>query len=364
MPDQYAAAPQSETGPEVAWWEGYHDPVLSELIRRAAIENRDVKMAAERLRAARAGAAVSRSWLMPSISGVAGYNQQGTGYDWPITERVPDTKAGGGGLDVSWEIDLAGGLRAGAKAAEADALAAEHGVRGVRLLVLSDVATNYFMLVGALRQLETVRAISAAQDETLRLVEARQRVGLATPFDVERAQTAAASARAAIPPLETLAAVSRHRIAVLIGDQAANAASITPWQGELAVPETKPGQPAELLERRPDLLAAQGAARCRERTPSAGPRRVVPAPLRRRALRSGHDGPQRSLARRHALHERRRAAGHADLQRRAHARDQRHRRGRAARSRAALRGRDRARARGRREHAGRVRRRTQPRRDA
>ncbi len=92
---------------------------------------------------------------------------------------------------MSWEIDLAGGLRAGARAAEADALAAEHGVRGVRLLVLSDVATNYFTLVGALRQLETVRAISTAQDETLRLVAARHRVGLATPFDVERAQTAA-----------------------------------------------------------------------------------------------------------------------------------------------------------------------------
>jgi outer membrane protein TolC len=93
-------------------------------------------------------------------------------------------------------------------------------------------------------------------------------VGLATPFDVERARSAAASARAAIPPLETLAAVSRHRIAVLTGDQATNAASITPWQGEIAVPATKPGQPAELLERRPDLLAAKAqldAANARRR---------------------------------------------------------------------------------------------------
>ena len=272
VPTQYAAAPQTENGPEVEWWQGYHDPVLSELIRRAAIENRDVKMAAERLRAARAGAVINRSWLMPSIGGVAGYNEQKTGYDWPITEKVPDSKAGGAGLDVSWEIDLAGGLRAGAKAAEADALAAEHGVRGVRLLVLSDVATNYFMLVGAMRQLETVRAISKAQDETLRLVTARQRVGLATSFDVERAQTAAASARAAIPPLETVAAVTRHRIAVLIGDQAANAAAITPWQGVLAVPETRPGQPAEILERRPDLLAAKAqldAANARRRQANA-----------------------------------------------------------------------------------------------
>jgi NodT family efflux transporter outer membrane factor (OMF) lipoprotein len=268
MPARFAQSPVAAAGPEAAWWENFRDPVLADLIRRAAIANRDVRMAAERLRAARAGATASRSWLMPSIGAVAGYNEQTSGYDWPVTEKVPDTKASGAGLEVSWEIDLAGGLRAGSRAAEADALAAEHGVRGVRLLVLSEVASNYFLLVGAMRQLDTVRAISTAQDETLRLVTARQRVGLATPFDVERARSAAASARAAIPPLETLAAVSRHRIAVLTGDQATNAASITPWQGEIAVPATKPGQPAELLERRPDLLAAKAqldAANARRR---------------------------------------------------------------------------------------------------
>jgi multidrug efflux system outer membrane protein len=128
-------------------------------------------------------------------------------------------------------------------------------VRGVRLLVMTDVTTNYFTLVGALRQVDTLRAISAAQDETLRLVQARHRAGLATPFDVERAQTDAESARAQIPPLETIAAVSRHRIAVLIGDQAFHGASIEPWRGDLAVPDIKPGQPAALLQRRPDVLA-------------------------------------------------------------------------------------------------------------
>jgi outer membrane protein TolC len=118
------------------------------------------------------------------------------------------------------------------------------------------VATNYFTLVGTLRQLETVRAISAAQDETLRLVSARQRAGLATPFDVERAQTEASRAHAAIPPLETVAAVSRHRIAVLTGDQAFNSATITTSTVEPTVPIVRPGQPAALLQRRPDLLVA------------------------------------------------------------------------------------------------------------
>jgi multidrug efflux system outer membrane protein len=249
VPAQFAASPASEVAPEVSWWEGFGDPVLSELVRHAAIENRDVRIAAERVRAARAGETISRSWLLPGIDGV--------GYSGTVRQGLPDVNASVAALAVSWEVDLAGRLRAGAAAAAADKIAAENAARGVRLLVLSDVATEYFTLVGALHQLEDVRAISAAQDETLRLVTARQRVGLASPFDVERARTQASSARAAIPPLETLAAVARHRIAVLIGDQAANARAVVPWSGALVVPDVQPGQPAALLERRPDLLESR-----------------------------------------------------------------------------------------------------------
>ena len=258
VPAQYAAAASAvDADPEVAWWESYADPVLTDLIRRAARENRDVKIAAARVRAARAGATISRSWLFPSISAVGTALHADTGYDAVKRQALPDADIWSAGLGVSWEIDLSGRLRAGATAAEADALAVEHGARGVRLLVLTDVATSYFTLVGASRQLETVRAISAAQDETLRLVTARHRAGLATSFDVERAQTDASQARAAIPPLETAVAVSRNRIAVLIGDQAFNAATLTPSSGEPVAPPARAGQPAALLERRPDLLAAR-----------------------------------------------------------------------------------------------------------
>nr|WP_090446872.1 TolC family protein [Pseudomonas benzenivorans] len=255
LPAQFAASLTAELESEAAWWETFSDPRLTDLVSRAMRENRDVKIAAERLRAARAGETIGRSWLFPSVGLSAFGADRSTGYDTAKKPGAPDITTTGAGLDVSWELDLSGRLRAGAQAAEAEALAAEHGVRGVRLLVMSDVASNYFTLVGAQRQVETLRAISAAQDETLRLVSARHRVGLATAFDVERAQTDAASARAQIPPLETLAAVARHRIAVLIGDQAFNAASIQPSRGAVPVPQAKPGQPAELLQRRPDVLA-------------------------------------------------------------------------------------------------------------
>ena len=261
VPGRFASATaESRPEPEVAWWESYGDPVLSELIRRAARENRDIRIAAERVRAARAGEAIGRSWLWPSVGASAGASDYRTGYSSAVKQVAPpaaDVKSVSANLNVSWEVDLSGRLRAGAKAAAADAMAAEYGERGVRLLVMTDVATDYFILTGALQQLQAMRAISAAQDETLRLVSARQRVGLATAFDVERAQAEASRTRAAIPQLETLAAVSRHRIAVLIGDQAFNAAAIVPSSGPVSVPAARSGQPAALLERRPDLLAAK-----------------------------------------------------------------------------------------------------------
>ncbi len=275
VPGRFAAAPASAEVPETAWWDSYGDPVLADLVRRAARENRDIKVALERVRAARTGETISRSWLVPSIGIHGAAFDHKTGYDSLTKQTVPeaaDTKGWQGGVEVSWEIDIAGRLRGGAAAAAADTRAAEDVARGVRLLVVSDVATNYFTLVGALRQLDTVRAISAARDETLRLVTTRQRVGLATPFDVERAQTEASTARAAIPPLETLAAVSRHRIAVLIGDQAFNASIIVPSRADVTVPTARAGQPAALLQRRPDLLAAQAqldAANARRRQAKA-----------------------------------------------------------------------------------------------
>jgi outer membrane protein TolC len=118
---------------------------------------------------------------------------------------------------------------------------------------------------------------------------ARKRVGLAPPFDVERAQAEASKTRAAIPPLETLAAVSRHRIAVLIGDQAFNASKIVPSRSDAIVPSAHAGQPAALLQRRPDLLAAQAqldAANARRQQAAAEwfPRLVLGAVFGRESL--------------------------------------------------------------------------------
>lgn len=273
LPSHFAADTTAELAPEAAWWEVYHDPVLTDLVRRAAVQNRDVRIAAERLRAARAGETISQSWLLPAVGAAVSGSDRSSGYSSSTKQGYPDTRTRSVGLDVSWEVDLSGRLRAGAAASEAEAMASEYTMRGVRLLVISDVVSNYFTLAGAQRQIATLRAISAMQDETLRLVVARHQAGLASAFDVERAQTDALSARAQIPPLETLAAVSRHRIAVLIADQSFNSANLPSSDAVgMTVPEAKPGQPAALLQRRPDVLASMAqldAANARRRQAAA-----------------------------------------------------------------------------------------------
>ena len=322
VPDHFAAAPASETAAEVAWWERYGDPVLSELIERAARENRDVRIAAERVRAARAGETISRSWLLPSFGVAASGADQRTNYSGSARQAVPDMKNASGGLSASWEIDLSGRLRAGAAAAAADTKATEDQARGVRLLVLSDVASNYFTLVGALQQLESVRAISAAQDESLRLVTARQRVGLASTFDVERARTDAPSARAAIPPLETLAAASRHRIAVLIGSQAAEAAAIQPWTGTHDCPGHPAGTTGRAHRAPPGSARVEGAARSGQLPSSPSRGGMVSATVRQCAVWPRERGCERHRSRCYAICQCIQRVDHADFRLGAYAFDQ------------------------------------------
>src|SRR5262252_6300399 len=128
LPDRFTAAPASDQEPDVAWWDSFGDPVLSDLIRRAAYENRDVKIAAERVRAARAGETISRSWLFPTVGiGANGFNHTTT-YDSVLKNFVPEaanTRAGQVGIGASWEVDVFGRLRAGAAAAAADTVAVE-----------------------------------------------------------------------------------------------------------------------------------------------------------------------------------------------------------------------------------------------
>jgi len=254
-----APAPVAGQTLDGAWWAGYGDPALTALIDEALAANQDVAIALQRVAQARAGrdAQGSRLWPTVGLQGSASRSESG------LPEAVkqggqPDTRVYRAGVDVAWEIDLAGGVRAARDAAQADAVAATAGVDGARLLVASEVARQYFVLRSAEERLRIVQALAAAQRETAARVGSRQREGEASAFDLDRAGAEAEALDAQVPPLRMLAGVSQTRLAVLLGRNPSSrvvgesAAFVWPAMREIGT-----GQPSELLRRRPDLIAAE-----------------------------------------------------------------------------------------------------------
>ena len=253
---QAAQAEGTTAGAE--WWAVWGDPTLTALVEEALGANQDITIALQRVAQARAGTDAQASRLWPTVGVQASASRSSSGLPAPVKQGMPDTRALRAGIDVAWEIDLAGGMRAARDAAQADTTAAEAGVQGARLLVASEVARQYFVLRSAQERLRIVQALAKAQRDTASRVESRLREGLASAFDLDRARAEADTFDAQIPPLEMLAGTSQTRLAVLLGrNPSAPVIEADPaftWQG---VRDIGSGQPSELLKRRPDLIAAE-----------------------------------------------------------------------------------------------------------
>jgi NodT family efflux transporter outer membrane factor (OMF) lipoprotein len=240
------------------WWAGYADATLTALVDEALAANQDVAIALQRVIQARAGSDAQGSRLWPTVGLQASASRSESGLPAPVKQGLPDTRALRAGVEVAWEIDLAGGVRAARDAAQADADAAAAGVAGARLLVASEVARQYFVLRGAEERLRIVQALATAQRETATGVASRLREGQASAFDLDRARAEADALDAQVPALRTLAGISQTRLAVLLGRNPSMrvVGDNTPFAWP-AKREIGTGQPSELLRRRPDLIAAE-----------------------------------------------------------------------------------------------------------
>ncbi len=241
-----------------AWWAGYGDPVLAALVEESLAANQDVAIVLQRVAQARAGRDAEASRLWPTVGVQASASRGDSRLPEAVKQGMPDTRALRAGVDVAWEIDLAGGVRAARDAAQANAAAAAADVQGARLLVASEVARQYFVLRSAEERLRIVQALAAAQRETATRVASRLREGEASAFDLDRALAEAGALDAQVPPLRTLAGTSQTRLAVLLGRNPS--ARVVDENAGFAWPaarEIGTGQPSELLRRRPDLIAAE-----------------------------------------------------------------------------------------------------------
>jgi len=257
LPATAAAADLSQ------WWRQLDDPVLTALVERALSANRDVREAIARIREARALQRVADSGALPSVgvSGSAARDRISENGRIPLRGVPNPVDLYQAGFDASWEIDVFGGVRYTRDAAAADVARVELDREAVAVSVSAEVAAVYLRLRGAQSRLTTLDDQLAVAQETIALVTARVKSGLASELDLLRAKELLANLEARRPQVRTVVEVETRRLGVLVGAQAGSlVAELAPRQAlPGVVPQLPAMVPAELLTRRADLRAIERA---------------------------------------------------------------------------------------------------------
>jgi hydrophobe/amphiphile efflux-1 (HAE1) family protein/NodT family efflux transporter outer membrane factor (OMF) lipoprotein len=246
--------------PKAAWWEVYGDAQLNQLEQRAMTANQELKATIARVDQARATARIVGTELIPSVNLNSSYsrerfspNQEPSFGDITAdTFRLP--------LDFSYEVDLWGRIRRGFEAARADAQSSLAAYHNALLTLQADVARNYFTVRALDAEISTVRETLDLRKEQLRLVKSRFEGGIGNDLDVARAETELATAQAEHSALERRRAELENALAILVGENPSNF-HLKPMVAEkrwhVDPPGIPAGLPAHLLERRPDVAAAE-----------------------------------------------------------------------------------------------------------
>ena len=254
-----ASYPQPATaGAAIAnlpWWEVYQDPVLQELVRIALAENQDLGIAIWRIEEARARYGVTRADQFPSFTYGADASRTNPSNQFQPGEVGPRNDFALG-LGVSWEVDLWGKLRRLTESAQAELLAEEENRRAITISLVAEVARQYLLLRDFDAQLEISRRTLASRKDSTRLISERFNGGIVPELDLRQAEIEEADAAAAVTRFERLIAQAENALSFLLGrnpQAIPRGREVAEEQLPLEVPA---GLPAELLERRPDVLAA------------------------------------------------------------------------------------------------------------
>ena len=200
---------QTASYADLHWWEVFKDPKLQALVRTALKQNYDLQLATERINAARAQVAVTRSSLFPQVG--AGANFSGG------KENVEQSKFNSLTLvgDAAFQLDFFGRLRRANEAARAEMLATDEARQVVVLTLVSDVANDYFTLLQLDLQLQITRDTVVTQTDSVKLTKFRLEHGVATKLDVLQAQQVLDTADAQIPDLERQIGQEENAINIL-----------------------------------------------------------------------------------------------------------------------------------------------------
>jgi NodT family efflux transporter outer membrane factor (OMF) lipoprotein len=246
------AEPQ-DAGSAAAWWSVYGDAELDGLMRQIDISNQNLKASAAAYREALALTAQARSALFPTLSVSGSAQGVSTGGSAGGTSSNGQFSASSG---VSWELDVWGKIRRNIESAEASAEASGADLAAARLSAQSQLAADYFQLRVADELKRLLDANVTAFVRSLQITQNRYDAGTAARTDVASAETQLESTRAQSIATGVSRAQFEHAIAVLIGKPPAEL-SIAPRGYVMSAPVVPPGLPSTLLERRPDIAAAE-----------------------------------------------------------------------------------------------------------
>ena len=244
----WKVAQPAELSSAVAWWSLYQDATLTDLLKQLEASNQNLRAAEAAWREARALVGGSRSALYPQATGQVGTSR--TGNDQGVN------KSNEMALGLSWQLDMWGQVRRQVKANEASAQASAAEWAGVRLSQQAELVQNYLQLRVIDEHMRLLDATVKAYQRSLQLTENRYKAGVVTRADVSQALTQLKNTQAQRLDLDWQRARYEHAIAVLIGSTP-NAVQVASVETLPRLPALPIAVPSALLERRPDIAAAE-----------------------------------------------------------------------------------------------------------
>jgi outer membrane protein, multidrug efflux system len=255
--DSTASVDQTSIG-DLKWFDVFKDDELQKLVRTAMVNNYDLRTAVARIDAARANVGLARSEQLPQFA---------AGADFTTTHVSRNGQSIGGGRTrsvgsiflsfLSFELDVWGRLRQQTKAARAELRASEEDRKTVLTIVVGDVAGGYFSLLELDSELDLAKRTLASREESLRLISARQQGGLATALDVRQAEELVYQASRTIPDIERSIEQTENQLSFITGNNPGAIPRGQPLDQQETLPLVPAGLPSSLLERRPDIRAAE-----------------------------------------------------------------------------------------------------------
>jgi len=254
------AANQTSIG-DLKWFEIFKDDELQKMVRTAMAQNYDLRLAVARINAARANLGLARSDQLPQFAAGADLTTSRNSSNGPSGAFGQGGKTRSFGSVflslLTFELDVWGRLRQQTKAARAELRASEEDRKTVQTIVVGDVAAGYFSLLELDSELNIARHTLVTRQESLRLISLKQQGGVATALDVRQAEELVYQASQTIPDAERQIAQTENQLSFILGNNPGSITRGRPLDEQQTLPTVPAGLPSSLLERRPDIRAAE-----------------------------------------------------------------------------------------------------------